>query len=259
MTDFDSPADTPAAHRLARLWAQVADGAAGHGDPVDLNALCRAAARQLQVSAVAVSVPSSGLGAEMIAGYGRLGRVAEELQVTIGEGPSLETLAAGRPLLIGDLAAAESQARWPLFGPAGVAAGVCSLCVVPIRIGAARFGVLAAYLDRPGGLDPDMLADAIGYGAIALELLLDRLDERVAAVQGLLDGEGSDYEPDRRGRRPLEDHPEIHQATGMIAVQLGVDMPTALLRLRARAFTEARLLSELAADVVSRAVRFDDS
>ena len=43
----------------------------------------------------------------------------------------------------------------------------------------------------------------------------------------------------------------------MVSEQLGVDMPTALLRLRARVFAGDRMLSELAADVVARRVRLD--
>src|SRR6201999_732130 len=100
----------------------IAEGAARRGEPVGLDALCRSAVEQLHVSAVAMSVPSSRLPAEMIAGCGHLGRVCEELQITVGEGPSLETLKDGRPLLIDDLSAAGPQARWPLFGPTAVAA-----------------------------------------------------------------------------------------------------------------------------------------
>ena len=42
----------------------------------------------------------------------------------------------------------------------------------------------------------------------------------------------------------------------MVSVQLDVDLATALLRIRARAFADGRLLTEVAADVVARTVRF---
>jgi hypothetical protein len=54
-----------------------------------------------------------------------------------------------------------------------------------------------------------------------------------------------------------DSRPEIHQATGMISVQLGVGIAEAFSRLRARAFAQGRPLSELAADVVARRRRFD--
>jgi AmiR/NasT family two-component response regulator len=49
---------------------------------------------------------------------------------------------------------------------------------------------------------------------------------------------------------------QIHQATGMISVQLGVDQASALIRLRARAFSQRRDLADVAADVVARRLRF---
>jgi AmiR/NasT family two-component response regulator len=49
---------------------------------------------------------------------------------------------------------------------------------------------------------------------------------------------------------------EIHQATGMVLAQLGISAQDALARLRAYAFVEQRLLSDVAHDVVSRWLRF---
>ena len=50
----------------------------------------------------------------------------------------------------------------------------------------------------------------------------------------------------------------VHQATGMIAAQLGETIPNALARLRAAAFTRGCSMYDLAQDVVERRVRFDD-
>jgi AmiR/NasT family two-component response regulator len=44
----------------------------------------------------------------------------------------------------------------------------------------------------------------------------------------------------------------------MISVQLGISVDEAFIRLRARAFAENQSLSELAADVVARRIRFDN-
>jgi hypothetical protein len=51
----------------------------------------------------------------------------------------------------------------------------------------------------------------------------------------------------------------VHQATGMISVQLGVSLAEALLRLRAHAYGQDRPVADVAADVVGRRMRFDDS
>jgi hypothetical protein len=72
--------------------------------------------------------------------------------------------------------------------------------------------------------------------------------------------------PECRGRRP---HMEasctyqpprsalIHQAAGMISIQLGITVEDALFRLEARAVTDDRPLIEVAKDVIDRKVRFD--
>ena len=48
----------------------------------------------------------------------------------------------------------------------------------------------------------------------------------------------------------------VHQATGMIMVQMSSDISGAFAALRARAFAEDRSLHEVAADVIERRTRF---
>lgn len=49
---------------------------------------------------------------------------------------------------------------------------------------------------------------------------------------------------------------EIHQATGMVTVQLDVDTADALARMRAHAFSHQRLLIDVARDIVARRLDF---
>ena len=49
---------------------------------------------------------------------------------------------------------------------------------------------------------------------------------------------------------------QVHQATGMVMVQLGVTIEQAFLLLRARAFSIDRPLNDVAVDVVERRLRF---
>ena len=118
--------------------------------------------------------------------------------------------------------------------------------VLPLRIGAVRGGVLAVYVDRPGQLSTTDLREAWVFAELALELLFDEQDGT-----GIHDGHPVTS-------RYFETRPEVHQATGMISVQLGSSVDEAFIRLRARAFAENRPLSELATDVVARRVRFDE-
>lgn len=229
-----------------REWDALLVHARGGGVAAGLGSLCEAALARLGAAGVAVSVAQREAGSATIAAAGALAREVEELQVTVGEGPSWEGLSGGGPLIVDDLRAAEVQARWPLFAPGAAAVGLRSLYVAPMGVGAARFAVFVVYLDRIGGLGDAGLAAAGTYAAVALDLLLEH--------PGAADRPGDPELPtDGLG---FDDRPEIHQATGMIAVQLGVDPATALQRLRARAFADGALLSELAAEVVARRLRF---
>jgi hypothetical protein len=54
-------------------------------------------------------------------------------------------------------------------------------------------------------------------------------------------------------------HLEVHQAAGMVSVQLGVTIAEALVRLCGHTFRADRLLGDVADDVVNRRLRFSES
>jgi ANTAR domain-containing protein/GAF domain-containing protein len=171
--------------------------------------------------------------------------VIEDLTTTLGEGPAADA-ATGRPTLAVDLNGPEATQRWPAFAPAAVDAGVRALFALPLRVGSVRVGVLTLCRAQPGGLQRDQLADALVLADSACALLLDQGID--AAPDGHADGRGPEYV----GMQ----HPEIHQATGMIIVQLGVTAEVALLRLRAYAYLNDRRLRDVASEVVARHLRF---
>jgi AmiR/NasT family two-component response regulator len=51
---------------------------------------------------------------------------------------------------------------------------------------------------------------------------------------------------------------EVHQATGMLTVQLDVTATEAFLRLRAHSFATGRAIQDVAHDVVARVLDFRD-
>jgi hypothetical protein len=231
--------------RANRVWGVVIAHAGALGVAVSLRCLCQAAAARLPVSGVAVSVRSARVVSEVLCAIGGLSRELEELQLTVGEGPSLEVLAGGWSVLVGELDCAEQQVRWPLFAPAAVEAGARALFALPLRLGAIRVGVFVLASTCPGPLSGEDLAEAWVFAEFGLRLVLDE-QASLESQEGYPVG---DWLSDSR--------PEIHQATGMISVQLGVGIAEAFSRLRARAFAQGRPLSELAADVVARRRRFD--
>ena len=163
----------------------------------------------------------------------------EELTTTLGEGPGCDAL-NGEPALCADLTEPAAQRRWPFFAPAAVAAGVGAAFALPLRVGGIRLGVLDLYRAAPGPLAADRLADTLVLTDTACALLLD------GAVRP-----GADP-PEAMGLQ----HPEVHQATGMIIAQAGVSAAAALFRLRAYAYAHDHRLHDVAARVVARRLRF---
>jgi hypothetical protein len=225
------------------VWGAITAHAAARGVPVSLHVLCETVIARLPVTGVAVAIPGGFLASELICVTDPLSRRLEELQLTIGEGPTLEALAARRSILVENLDAPEYHKRWPLFAPQAVDGGARAIFVLPLRIGAVRGGVFALYVNRSGRLPANDLAEAWVFAQFAVEPVLN---ERSRIIKG---GYPLAY-------RHFETPPEVHQATGMISVQLGVTMGEAFARLRARAFANDRALSELATDVVTRRIRF---
>lgn len=229
------------AGRRIRLWREIVECA--DGGRISLEHVCAVAMSVTGVDAVAVAVVLSATPRETL--YATDGRASEweELCLTLGEGPGVDACVGG-PSLVADLSVMECQLRWPVYAPAVVDAGVRAVFALPLQVGAIRVGVLDLYRVDPGALDDGQLADALILADTACALLLDG-----SRPEGQ---DGNGHWPDSTGLQ----HPQVHQATGMLVVQLGVSAAVALMRLRAYAYAHDRRLRDVAADVVARRLRF---
>jgi len=168
----------------------------------------------------------------------------DELQYTLGEGPSLDAHRLGRPVIEPDLASPVIP-RWVAFSPPAVTAGVRALFTFPMRAGSERLGVLSLYRNRRGPLTDDQHADAIVLASVVARKLLTMQGSALADdVSGTLADD-------------IDIRTVVHQATGMVAAQLQISLAEATSRLRAYAFSIDRTISEAAETVVSRAYRFE--
>lgn len=233
--------------RVAEILSMIAGG---KGEEVALPArLCAECLSALSVSGVGVALMTAdGPSGVVLAATDRRARQLEELQFALGEGPCVEASSSGRPVLRPDLTAAGSagSARWPRFGAAALDTGVHAIFAFPLRVGAIRVGVLDLYRDTPGPLAALELADALAFADVATVVVLDLQDHNEHGGSAALTG-------------PIDSQAEVHQATGMITIQLGINLAGALLRLRAHAYATGRTVSAVAADVVNRRLYFDDS
>lgn len=162
----------------------------------------------------------------------------EDLQLVVGEGPCLDAFSSGGPVLISDLA--EAEQRWPAFAPGALERGATAVFSFPLQIGAIRLGSLDCYRDAAGPLTSPAISDALVLADMATQAILTELDGHGGTDVGWL----------------ADPHTEIHQASGMVQVQLSTTTEAALLRLRAHAYTHDLPLAEVARRVVARELRF---
>lgn len=168
----------------------------------------------------------------------------EELQFTLGEGPCIDAYHQRQVVTEPDLAV-PVVARWQAFTPPAVAAGVRAVFGFPITAGTVRLGALNLYRDQPGPLTALQHADALLLANAAAHVIIDL---QADAAPGTI-GRGLEASGNFRF--------VVHQASGMVAAQLAITVDDAMLRLRAYAFVHGRGVSDVAAEVVARQLRFD--
>ena len=226
---------------VVRVWTQV--GRQSGGEPLSVAHVCAAAVAGVGADGAAVSLMVNSTVRDMVHATNQVAGELEEWQVSFGQGPCVDALAAGGPVLAVDLGLPDYSRRWPVFTPAALDSGARAVFALPLQVGAIRLGVMDLYRARPGGLSPYELSDALAFADAAGILLL----EGAAAIQ--LDG--SDWQDD-----PTAHQAQVHQATGMILAQLGISAEAAFARLRAYAFAHDRRIGDVARDVVGRKLRF---
>lgn len=196
----------------------------------------------LPATGVSVSVYTPHGGQSTVSASDATAVRLEELQFTLGEGPHWEALRTGKPALAADLQDG-ARDRWPLLAAAALETGVRGMFSFPMQIGAITVGVVDLHRFEPGPLSPEAYATA------------ETLTARVARPAAALATRWADDDDAPTIAAP-EMRRELHQATGMVLVQLNISATEAFLRLRAHAFSTGRPLHEVARDVVERKLDF---
>jgi hypothetical protein len=228
------------ADRLERVLARVR----GDGAHVGAARLCEASVDVAAVSGAGITLMSEHEALGSVCTSGGVSAMIEDLQLMLGEGPCVDAYRDDRPVLEPDLADPDVP-RWLAFTPPAVAAGVRAVFGFPLHVGAIRLGALNLYRDRLGPLSDDEHADTLVLAGVAARAVLFMQEH---APAGLLA-----EELQASGGHQLV----VHQASGMVAAQLDVDVGEGLVRLRGHAFGNDLRLLDVARDVVDRRLRFD--
>jgi len=210
--------------------------------------LCHACVDLLDVDGAAISLTYAGTTRGTFGSSGELSRRLDEFQFTFGEGPCLDAVRHGSPVLAPDLTD-PAERRWPAFAGAVVAQGVHAVFALPVSLAATRIGALDLFCNRRGQLAGDILSAGLLAAELAAVPLLELMTVDVDWEAG----------PDGRGWEQLAslERVEVYQATGMIVAALDIDPAEALVRLRAHAFVTGQTASEVAWAIVERRTRLD--
>jgi GAF domain-containing protein len=231
-----------AGDRLLAILAKLSSGSATEPEPTRLCEIC---ADVVRMTGAGIMLMTGDTQQGSVCSSNAVSALIEELQYTLGEGPCVDAHLDNRPVLEPDLAD-PAVSRWLAFTPPAVAAGARAVFGFPLQFGDVRLGALNLYRNRPGPMSDDQYADALVLAGVAAQAVLAM---QAHASPGALSTE-------------LEEGANfrfvVHQASGMVAAQLGVSVGEALARLRAYAFGNELLLTDVAEAIVARKLRIDD-
>ncbi|MEV0997206.1 GAF and ANTAR domain-containing protein [Nonomuraea sp. NPDC050202] len=229
-----------------RVWALIGTAAAARRAPVSVGNVCVACVDSLRVTGAGLSAVSGvpGMRLTPVHAEGRLGHDLLEAELTSGDGPCVDAVNDREPVLVADLHRREAQARWPLFTALSQTARVRAVFAFPLLAGPDSVGVLVLCQDRPRMLEESEQRTARYFADAALLLLLNLVT---------VNGEGEALPV-----RTLALGPEIHQATGVVAVQADCTVEEALIRLRAHALAADEPLTQVAQKVLAHTLRFSE-
>jgi ANTAR domain len=198
----------------------------------------------MPISGVAISVLDREKKASVIHATDDTAARLEEIHFTLGEGPLFDCFTSARPVLVPSV---RTDRRWPVFTSHADGLTVGSLFLFPLTLGAACVGTVLCYRDVAGELDSASIETGSSLARAVSGPALRR------AIQ-LAGHENPDEES-----TPIEMRREVHQATGMMLIQLDIDATDALARMRAYAFSHGISLREVARNVVTRRLDFSSS
>jgi hypothetical protein len=205
---------------------------------VDLDAYLRRlavhTAELLDVHAVAVLFDSGVL--DVASSSGQLAELVARCEVTLCEGPGVDSFRSGTPVECLELG--DAEARWPKFAPAAASAGVAAVHAVPCRSRDDVLGALTMYATRAGPLSAaGAQLSRVMANAVSLGVTTGRARELAVRVDQL--------------QHALQSRVIVEQAKGMLAERLDLPPPEAYELLRGHARSHNAKVQDVAGQVLN--------
>ncbi|MEU3465799.1 ANTAR domain-containing protein [Streptomyces sp. NPDC006733] len=199
-----------------------------------------ACAQALGLGGIAIS-----LGQELVWFSDTTSARLEDLQFVLGQGPGLLHQDEAAVREVPDLGRLLAQ-QWPQYTAEAEELGVAALFVWPVHVGAVRVGTMTGYRRTAGPLSTEQSAQGWLVADALAQHVLNRWPSSTESCNGA--GHAGAVELHRA---------EVHQATGVLAVRLGVPLAEALARLRARAYASGMTLAAAAHAIIEQELPHD--
>jgi GAF domain-containing protein len=230
---------TVSAERLAKIFVEVADTLVDEFDLLDfLDMLVTRAQTLVDASAVGLLLADQRGELRFMAASEESARLLELFQIQNDEGPCLDAVRTGQPVINADLR--DAGDRWPQFVARAAEAGIRSVHAFPLRLRGEVIGALNVF-GKDSGLafdDADVQIVQALADVAAIALLQERAIHRGEILTQQL-------------QSALNSRIVIEQAKGVLSQALGVGVDEAFVMLRGYARRGNRRLGEVAQLVVN--------
>lgn len=223
---------------LSDFFVEVADTLVDEFDVVDfLDDLTAKAAVVSGAAAVGLVLSDHQDRVRFMAASNQSGKMLELLQIQNDEGPCLDCLTTGTPVVNADLAHAGD--RWPVFAPRAIEAGFQSVHAFPMRLRNQVIGALNLFGTEDARFEPDEVRVVQALADVAtIAILHERNLIQAEVVTEQL-------------QAALNSRIVIEQAKGALAQAEGISTGDAFERLRSRARSSRTRLGEVAQEVLT--------
>jgi hypothetical protein len=213
-----------------------AEAGAQHDDP--LPRFMASVAEVAHADGAAVALFGPGLVETLTVVSDRAAKAAQDLEFALGEGPARDTVTGRRPVLAAGI---RLRWRWPNYGPALERLGIHAVAAVPVG----QIGVPLGALILFGPHQHDDFDSLLLLGATVAAMLVP--DQESDSTDEYLPQSPLLVEADHRA--------VVHQAAGVLSVQISCTVSDALALIRARAFADDISIESIASDIVEHRLR----